>query len=130
MGSSKYKQYRGSLFNKDIIVQAIDYADDLKSRLRKRYGDNCEFYPELSITSELNVTTSPNRILGIIDLLVVDKEGQVHYFDYKTSPKPYDKFDSAKKRAYQFQLAMYGKLLKRYGLSYRKSDISILPIQF
>jgi len=25
---------------------------------------------------------------------------------------------------------MYGKLLKRYGIDYRDSDISILPIQF
>jgi hypothetical protein len=25
---------------------------------------------------------------------------------------------------------MYGKLLKRYGLNYRNSNISILPLQF
>ena len=134
MGDSKYRAFRGKLFNKDIINQALIFADDLKSKLRSKYGKTCEFYPELSISASLNMTSQkyPNvkTILGIIDLLVVDESGQVHYFDYKTSPKPYDKFDTAKRRTYQLQLAMYGKLLKRYHLNYRESDISILPIQF
>lgn len=131
-GSSKYKQFKGTLINDKIIEQAIAYADDLKSRLRKKYGENCEFYPEISISTTLANPSPgrPDKILGIIDLLVVDETGQVHYFDYKTSPKPYDKFNDVKRKAYQYQLGMYGKLLKRYGLNYRNSDISILPIQF
>ena len=136
MGDSKYRAFRGSLFNDKIIEEAVIFADKLKSELRKKHGDDCEFYPELSISANLAMTSSKpelkdiKTILGIIDLLVVDKNGQVHYYDYKTSPKPYDKFDKAKKRTYSYQLAMYGKLLKRYGLNYRNSNISILPIQF
>ena len=130
-GSSKYKQFKGTLFNDKIIYQAIDYADDLKSIFRKKYGENCEFYPEISVSSKLaDPNAKPDTLLGIVDLLVVDESGQIHYFDYKTSPKPYDKFNDVKKKAYQYQLGMYGKLLKRYHLNYRKSDISILPIQF
>lgn len=133
LGSSKYAQYKGKLINSDIIDQALIYADQLKSQLRKKHGNGCEFYPELSVTSKMSGNlpeNTPNTLLGIIDLLVIDESGQAHYYDYKTSPKPYDKFNEVKKRAYQYQLAMYGKLLKQYGINYRNSDISILPIQF
>lgn len=132
MGDSKYRDFDGNLFNDKIINDALDYADELKVKLRKLHGDKCEFYPELSVQSKMATTVAdePDTVLGIIDLLVVDEKGQVNLYDYKTSPKPYDKFDSAKRLAYQYQLAMYGKLLKKYGLEYRKANISILPLQF
>jgi RecB family exonuclease len=40
--------------------------------------------------------------MGIIDLLVVDKTGQIHIFDYKTSVRSYNNFDSAKKLAFTY----------------------------
>jgi hypothetical protein len=49
MGDSKYRAFRGKLFNDRIIEETIIFADDLKSKLRKKHGDDCEFYPELSI---------------------------------------------------------------------------------
>jgi ATP-dependent exoDNAse (exonuclease V) beta subunit len=102
-GSSKYKQFKGTLFNDGIINQAIAYANDLKSRFREKYGENCEFYPEISVSSKLaDPNAKPDTLLGIVDLLVVDESGQIHYFDYKTSPKPYDKFNDVKKKAYQY----------------------------
>jgi len=44
----------------------------------------------------------PDILMGIIDLAVLDKHGQIHYYDYKTSPKDYSKFNEAKKRAYTY----------------------------
>jgi ATP-dependent exoDNAse (exonuclease V) beta subunit len=35
-------------------------------------------------------------LLGRVDLLVLDKYGTPHVIDYKTSPKPYEQYNSAK----------------------------------
>lgn len=81
MGDSKYRAFRGKLFNDKIIEEAIIFADDLKAKLRRQYGDDCSFYPELSISADLAMTSSKEQyknvktILGIIDLLVVDNKG-------------------------------------------------------
>ena len=130
LGDTKYKQFKDSLLPN--IDQILNYADALKAQLRRTHGKNCEFYPELNITAQLSKrkTGEPDQIFGIIDLAVIDDNGQIHYYDYKTSPKEFGEFSSAKKQGFRYQLAMYGKILKKYGLDYRKSDIRILPIQF
>ena len=121
-----------STINPATIEQTITYADTLKQQLRREHGDKCDFYPELCVTakSQKLVPGKPQQLFGIIDLLVVDKNGQTHIYDFKSSPKEYGEFDSAKKRAYTYQLAMYGKLLKKYKLDYRNGTFGILPIQF
>lgn len=125
-------RYREGLYNQETIEQTIVYADRLKNELRKLHGENCEFYPELSVSHKMDklAQRKPEILMGIIDLAVIDKKGQLHYYDYKTSPKDYSKFNSVKKLNYTYQLAMYGKLFRKYGLDYRDSDIGILPIQF
>lgn len=125
-------KWNDGLINDTVINQLITYAGKLKEQFRKKYGKDCEFYPELKISHQLSKLKEgePDILFGIIDLAIIDKKGQIHYFDYKSSPKDYSKFDVAKKRTYTYQLAMYGKLLRKYGLDYRNSDIGILPIQF
>lgn len=125
-------RYREGLYNEDTIEQAIIYADQLKGELRKLHGEECEFYPELGVSSPMHKETpgKPNILMGYIDLAVLDENGKINYYDYKTSPKEYSNFGSAKKLAYTYQLAAYGKLFKQYGLDYKDSDVGILPIQF
>ena len=125
-------RYREGLYNEQTIKDAIIYADTLKSQLRKLHGDNCEFYPELGVSHKMHKVPSdkPGILMGYIDLAVLGENGQMNYYDYKTSPKEYADFGSAKKLAYTYQLAAYGKLFKQYGLDYRDSDIGILPLQF
>jgi len=48
------------------------------------------------------VPGKPNVLMGYIDLAVLDEHGKINYYDYKTSPKEYDKFGSAKKLAYTY----------------------------
>jgi hypothetical protein len=38
----------------------------------------------------------------MIDLLVIDEEGNAHIIDYKVSSKPYGKFSEPKKLAYTY----------------------------
>ena len=55
-------------------------------------------------------------MLGIIDLIVVTPEGKVAIFDYKCSTKDYSEFNAAKKRTYDYQLAIYRKMLQQMGV--------------
>jgi len=133
---SKFKVELGRNWTDDllpdpILESMITYADKLGNRMRSRFGKDCEFYPELRITGKIQNVSSqsgPEYLMGVIDLLVVDGSGQVHIFDYKTSTKPYNEYNSAKKLAFYYQLATYGKLLKNYGLEYRTAKMGILPI--
>ena len=133
----KFRRSMGRNWSDDLLPgtvldNMIDYADKVYEKMIDKFGEGCEFYPELRITGKIrNVAPKPGDaeyLYGIIDLLVVDKTGQIHIFDYKTSTKPYKDFNSAKKLAFYYQLATYGKLLKNYGLEYRTATIGILPI--
>ena len=125
-------RFREGIYNNETIEQAVIYADQLKRELRALHGQNCEFYPELGIASEMHKVTpgKPQTLMGYIDLAVLDEKGKINYYDYKTSPKEYGEFGKPKRLAYTYQLAAYGKLFRQYGLDYRDSDIGILPIQF
>jgi ATP-dependent exoDNAse (exonuclease V) beta subunit len=47
----------------------------------------------------------------------VDKKGNSYIFDYKTSPKTYNKYNSNKKLDFDYQLAFYRNMLKTYGFT-------------
>jgi ATP-dependent exoDNAse (exonuclease V) beta subunit len=85
-----------------ILEQMLDYAAKFKEYLIKTHGENARFYTEYSISGKVNKINSddPEILMGSIDLLVVDEDGRTHIYDYKASPKPYSKFDSAKRRAF------------------------------
>lgn len=67
---------------------------DFKTSLQTKYK-NCKFYTELGIKSknlspelqEQLSTVGLDSINGIIDLLVVDENGNGHLFDYKVTRK-------------------------------------------
>jgi ATP-dependent exoDNAse (exonuclease V) beta subunit len=43
-----------------------------------------------------------HQLYGIVDLLVIDKKGNSYIFDYKTSPKEYQNYNSAKKLEFNY----------------------------
>jgi ATP-dependent exoDNAse (exonuclease V) beta subunit len=48
------------------------------------------------MVSNFNSEDTPNEsinLVGSLDLVVIDPKGNIHIFDYKTSPHPYSKFD-------------------------------------
>jgi RecB family exonuclease len=49
-----------------------------------------------------NTIKDVNYLIGRIDLLVIDSKGDAHIIDYKTSPKPYIKYNDAKKLGYTY----------------------------
>lgn len=106
-------------------------AIKLCSTIKKKYPNNPRVYCELLVTGKPTETFSPLDVLGQIDLLVIDDDCNVGIFDYKCSPKLYSEFDSAKKRTFMYQLAIYRRLVKKLGIIHqREIDINVIPIQF
>ena len=118
-------------FTEAQIDQAIEYFKKLKQELETQLGDtNLTFVPEPVAMGNLDKTTKGiDFLIGRIDLLVVDSKGNAHIIDYKTSPKPYVKYNSAKKQAFTYQLATYTRILAQNNLKYHGMRSFVAPIQ-
>ena len=102
----------------------------LKAQIEEEYGGKCDFYPELTITSKITQSLDGcDTLIGIIDLLVVDKDGRVHIYDYKTSTKPYSKYNPTKISGFTYQLAVYDRILQHFGIYTGDGSCKIVPIQ-
>lgn len=120
-----------------IALKILDYAEFLKSELYKTFDskeedNDLDFIPELKIQGDLN-RSNPDGVktlVGSIDLLVVDKFGNSHIIDFKTSPKEYMDYNSAKVRTFMYQLEVYAKLLEKFGFHMSDSRRIIAPIKF
>lgn len=147
--------------SKELQDETLDQIRKFKEHLKSMYGDDCDFYTEVPIMSndiepaikELMGKEGYDSINGKIDLLVVDKNGVGHIFDFKVSRKVVngdvwdqitrmsnkaqremekDKpigqhwWSSAKKESASFQLSMYSAMLRQKGIDVR--DANIVPI--
>ena len=83
-----------------------------------------------TITRDDGTTYTADNMMGVLDLVVIDSNGNIQIVDYKTSPKPYSNYDDAKKRTFYYQLASYRRLLQRAGanLGY-KAGLYIAPME-
>lgn len=117
------------------IDDAIKYARDLKQHLEQSLGegeiDSLSFYPEFMVSQQASdiETGDPRTLFGIIDLLVVDKNGRIHIVDYKTSIHDYQDFSMAKNLAYSYQMATYQRMLEVYGLNVNGGRMLVAPIK-
>ena len=121
--------------NLDIIKQAIDLARKLKTSIASSLGENedtLDFFPELNVKGPLSIELSEgiNTLIGNIDIAVIDSKGVTHIFDYKTSPKQFVDYSSAKKLAFTYQQATYARMLQRAGINTEGAKIGIIPVQF
>lgn len=134
------KMTYGDYVSYDQFKQMITMLTKFKAQLETQFGDELTFYPEFTVASDLeqpfqyvNEKTKKQEeckeIIGIIDLLVVDKQGRIHIFDYKTSPKEYRDYSTAKERGFTYQLAVYDRILQHYGIYTGDGSTSIVPIK-
>ena len=117
----------------EIINQTLDFAEKLRQSITEKLGDKeLEFYPELKISGKLAELRNDgvDTLVGSIDLLVVDSNGNSHIFDYKTSPKVYSDYNSAKVRAFMYQFAVYNRLLEQFGFKVDNNRQFVAPLQF
>ena len=123
--------------NKKCIHDAIKLAREFKTQLEQQFGSDLDYYPEVSVMGESiqEVQGKGNKVLGRLDLLIIDGKGNTHIVDYKTSPKPFYSqggikgYNSAKQLAFTYQLAVYNRILQRHGIDVSKSDMLIVPLQ-
>lgn len=122
------------------LDELIEYAQKLYQDFKVRFGENAIYMPEIAmmtpltkpttITRDDGTTYTADNMMGVLDLVVIDSNGNIQIVDYKTSPKPYSNYDDAKKRTFYYQLASYRRLLQRAGanLGY-KAGLYIAPME-
>lgn len=115
----------------DVVKQTIAYAKELSKNLKDKFGEDCAFYPEFMITENTNVMHkgTPTKLMGIVDLLIVDGTGKIHILDYKTSIHDHNQFTQAKKNSYSYQLATYQRMFEKKGLNTYETQLLVAPIQ-
>lgn len=120
------------------MEDALKIIRTFKSQIEKKYG-KCEYFPEISIMGETiqEVEGKGNRLLGRLDLLIIDENGNTHIVDYKTSTKSFNSqgstikgYSEAKKLTFIYQLAIYNRILQRYGVNVTDGDMIIVPVKF
>ena len=121
---------------KDSVVDdTLDLCLQTYARLKREWGDDIEILPEKSAMVEIpdfmNPGTGGINLVGNMDLIVLDSKGNTHIIDYKTSPKPYSRYNSAKIRTYHYQLATYQRMLQKMGIAITPgSTLNVIPIRF
>jgi len=117
----------------DLVSKIFDILNDVKNSIKEKHGENCRFITDpINLIAQYN-TKYKNRILdrilvGVPDLLVIDKNGVIHVYDFKakktnkliskenpnTSPidNSINDYD-----AYATQTFSYAKMLKELGLN-------------
>lgn len=115
----------------NVIQETINYARKLQKDLEHKLGDGLTFFPEFKITQNANIAewSEPVKLCGIIDLLIVDKNGKVHILDYKTSVHSYNDFANSKKLTYSYQMSTYSRMLEKYGIDVYGGNLMVAPIQ-
>lgn len=121
------RMHNKEYFNDKVFEDAYKICTQIK----KSFPEGSLFYPENLVTTTLSTSleNGADQLLGVIDLIVVDPEGHTHVIDYKTSPKSLEKYSTAKRRAYQYQTAIYRRILEKYGINMdNKCKVQVLPI--
>ena len=77
------RKYRDDLITPALLNQLINYGESLNNYIKKIIPGEVDYFPELKITGDLhNVSEGPQKLMGILDLVVLDKNGVPHIFDY------------------------------------------------
>ena len=118
-----------------VINTITTGCQDLLEEIYNKHGRNCKIYSELPIVSKtineiytkgVDGITSIN---GVIDMLVIDENGNAHIYDFKVSRRSIgnwyetdnirirDNWSSTKKQSAGYQLALYSAILKQYGIN-------------
>lgn len=80
------------------------------------------------IYSELPIVYKDDdiKLIGIIDLLVIDNDGRAYLYDFKTSSKDLSEWSRSKDFRMRQQLGYYRQMLQAQGI--RVTDVAYIPI--
>ena len=108
------------IFNDNAVKKMLDYVIDITNKIKSTHGETALIYPEFVVHDP------ESKIVGIIDLLVLDENGKTHIYDYKFSHKKVSEWSKVKLNKMKYQMAFYNQLLMKKGLL--TNSINLLPI--
>lgn len=119
--NSLKKKFPDSNFNRNVVEKMLTYVKDTADKIYKKHGENAKIYTEIAVHDP------ETKLVGIIDMLVLDERGKTHIYDYKTSHKRADDWANAKLNKMKYQMAFYNQLLLKKGLI--TNSVNLLPIE-
>ena len=133
---SKFQDY----ISNSLIDSIVQQAFKIDKEIRETYGEDCMILSEKRVQGSGIFGNDSIPIVGKMDLFVISKDGKMGILDFKCSPKEYTefndqedpkKYDPAKIRTFQYQLAAYRRLLNSIGItSSSEINLSVIPLQF
>ena len=135
--------YSPKLLSEDQVTLLRNQLQDFIEDTKEKYGRDCKFITEVPIVSE-NIAepyqrAGLNSINGRIDLLIIDKNGNVHVRDFKVSRKAVGAWEetrnsllkgtwpSTKKLGAAYQLTFYKAMLEQQGINV--ATVGIIPVK-
>jgi len=105
----------------ELMVKYVKYLEDAKKEMIDRSGD-----PKMQFIAEMVIHDDATKIVGIIDLVGIDSNGNAYLGDFKTSYKRISEWDRAKTLKAEYQLAFYQQLMMSKGIPV--AEMFIYPI--
>lgn len=119
-------------FDDDIVSGVWSKCNEIVDRLKSIHGHDAEFETEFAVISKKigkslsGMSTNTDCVYGYIDLLVKDKYGKYHVYDFKTHSSELNQF---KERKYAAQLMTYSQILQQWGINIPNSNLHALTIK-
>lgn len=115
-----------------VWKEMSEHCFRIDKELKTKFGNDAEFLSEIGLVSSANNPDgTQTKLVGIADLLIIDRNGNINVFDYKTSPKSFGQYDSAKKLTFRYQLATYRRMLQKLGFNLNEnSGMYVIPFKF
>ena len=126
------EEYNNDILENDAFIQSvIQRGFQFAQSLQDTFGKGALVLPEATVKGIAVLNNESKTVVGRLDLLVIDKDGGVHIVDYKCSPRNYSNYDSAKILTFEYQLAVYRRILQQLGINTGKSiRLWVAPIKF
>lgn len=111
--------------SKDIIDRTVT---SIYNELKRYENDGWTILSEVPLSVENPKIDLRDGIKGVVDIILVDKNGVPHIYDLKISKNPVVLWDSAKKLHTDYQLSTYRQMLAANGFEVGVSSLNIIPI--
>lgn len=119
--------------NDSFLNKVIDNAFKFNNELKQQFDPKNEglvVLPEITVRGMATLNDKIFKVIGRMDMVVIKSDGEVHIIDYKCSPKEYGDYDQAKKLTFNYQLAVYRRILQQLGINKEQIHLWVVPIQF
>lgn len=120
---------KNNSFLESVIDNALKFNEDLKQQFDPK-NEGLMVLPEITIKGMATLNNQLFKVIGRMDMVVIKPNGEVHIIDYKCSPKEYRNYNEAKKLTFNYQLAVYRRILQQLGINKDQIHLWVVPIQF